>query len=350
MSIQRSVYSIFTVGILLGISSLKLSAQQDIYYTNYMFNRLTFNPAYAGNNSDDGRMCATIINKNQWLGWGPKKEGGAPVTQNINLNAPLGSHHGLGINIENDKIGFENNLNAVLSYAYKITMNGQQSLTIGASGGFMQKGLAGDKLKSLSYLLSGTQDPNIVSSQSQAIKPDFGAGVYYRKQNLGKLNDFYAGLSAKHLVAADMSYYSTASPTGSGFNIAKMVTHIYATAGAQLPLGANVLEPSFFLRTDTKKWQVDFNANYLMNNKYWVGASFHTDTKTFDAFNILAGMKFTNSLKAGISYDITATRLGPSQGNSYGTVEIMLQYCFKFMPVAQPPQKFFDTRRTDGWR
>ncbi|MBI3234785.1 MAG: PorP/SprF family type IX secretion system membrane protein [Bacteroidetes bacterium] len=92
-------------------------AQQDPYYSQFMFNRLTFNPAYSGNNSPD-KICATLVTKKQWLNFP-----GAPFSQNININTPLGSKHGLGFIIENDVLGFEKRLNFNLSYAYRIILH-----------------------------------------------------------------------------------------------------------------------------------------------------------------------------------------------------------------------------------
>lgn len=315
-------------------------AQQDAYYANFAFNKLHFNPGYGGMQSRD-KICATAIHKSQWMGFP-----GAVQFQNITLNSPMGKKSGIGLTIENDQIGFEANLNAQVNYAYQLKLANQQVLSLGASAGFIQKSLK-KGLKSLRELQGLGADPNVPTSDVSGLKPDVSLGVYYTRQNISRFYNFFAGASLRHILPGTIEYQGSGQ---SGLIKNKIVPHMYLTAGGEMQMGSNVLIPSVIFRYDLRKWQFDFNANYLMKNKYWVGASFRNDWFTrADALVLLAGYIFNPSLKVGYSYDFTVSRIGPLRGNSSGSHEICISYCFGFKTTTKPIIPLRDTRRLEGW-
>lgn len=315
-------------------------AQQDPYYAHFMFNKLTYNPAYAANNTQD-HVCATVVYKNQWFGWQ-----GTPTVQNVNVAANFGKN-GFGLNIEQDELGFLKGMNFGISYARKIEMSNQQSLSIGASAGFLQKALDGSKLRTLTDLqkmASGT-DPSIPLTNATQGKPDLALGVYYTKQSMMGLDNFYGGLSATHILPGKLTYASGGSIS--------LRPHISLIAGGEKPMGNNILQPNIKFRTDLTKTQFEINANYILQNQFWGGLSYRWDRYEVyrsDAFILMAGYKPMKNLKLGISYDVTLSRLGITRGNSFGTVEIMAQYCKTLRWEKPPIKKFYDTRRSRGWQ
>lgn len=58
-----------------------LFAQQDAQYTQYMFNTMSVNPAYAGSR---GQLSIAALYRSQWVGLD-----GAPKTQTLNLHSPI---------------------------------------------------------------------------------------------------------------------------------------------------------------------------------------------------------------------------------------------------------------------
>src|SRR5690349_18658589 len=80
----------------------KSYAQQLPQFTQYMFNRLVINPAYAGG---DGPLSLTLANRSQWLG-----VDGAPTTQTFTAHSMFTKKNGLGLSLVNDKIGVHKNL------------------------------------------------------------------------------------------------------------------------------------------------------------------------------------------------------------------------------------------------
>lgn len=337
---KLSIKALITTTICLLLIGNAAKAQQDPYYAHFMFNKLTYNPAYASNNMQD-HVCATVVYKNQWFGWL-----GTPTTSNFNVAANFGSN-GYGLNVEQDQLGFQKGINFSLSYSRKIELANQAALSIGASAGLIQKALDGTKLRTLTDLqkiASGT-DPSIPTTDATQSKPDLGFGLYYTKQSFMGLDNFYGGLSATHLLPGKLTY-----ATGGSINLR---THAQLIAGGDIQMGANVLQPNIKFRTDLTKTQFEINANYYINNQYWGGVSYRWDSYKIlyrsDAVILMAGWKPNPKLKFGISYDITVSRLGQFT-NSFGTVELMAQYCFKLDFKSPPTKKYYDTRRTNGWQ
>ena len=109
------------------LSSLNVLGQQDAMYSQYMFNTLAINPAYAGSRD---MLSATAMLRSQWVGIA-----GAPETQTISFDMPLRNKKiGLGVQAFNDNIGITNLNGGFVSYAYRILME-KSTLAFGLQGG-----------------------------------------------------------------------------------------------------------------------------------------------------------------------------------------------------------------------
>ncbi|MBL0343396.1 MAG: PorP/SprF family type IX secretion system membrane protein [Bacteroidetes bacterium] len=72
-------------------------AQFEPQFTQYMFNEMFINPAYAGSRE---QISATMVYRNQWVGLE-----GAPKTQTASIHGPLMNKKlGLGLTIMNESI------------------------------------------------------------------------------------------------------------------------------------------------------------------------------------------------------------------------------------------------------
>ncbi len=112
-SVVRSV--IFCFGLLL-ITAATVNAQQNAMYSQYVFNTLAYNPAYAGSRNV---FSATALYRNQWSGIK-----GAPTTATLTADAPFKEDRiGLGIQLINDELGVTKTTGAALSGAYRTTRN-----------------------------------------------------------------------------------------------------------------------------------------------------------------------------------------------------------------------------------
>ena len=79
---MKKVVSVFGFLLILALGTTSLSAQQDPQYTQYMYNTVAINPAYAGNR---GVTSIVGLHRSQWVGLD-----GAPRTQSLSIHSPIG--------------------------------------------------------------------------------------------------------------------------------------------------------------------------------------------------------------------------------------------------------------------
>ncbi|MCS7072911.1 MAG: type IX secretion system membrane protein PorP/SprF [Bacteroidia bacterium] len=272
-------------------------AQQESLFSQYMFNRLVINPAYAG--TKDG-LSLTALYRHQWTGFE-----GAPRTFTFSGHAPIMDRRsGIGGFVIADQYGANSAMAAGVNYAYRINFE-NSSLAFGVQAAAVQFGVDGTKLTTRQ-----SADRAIPRSSETVIKPDVGAGVFF---NTGK---FYTGLSISHLVEQDLGF-STAATSQQ----AKLSRHYYATMGYDIYVSENfVISPSVFGRyTAGAPFQFDLNANFMLLDRFWVGASYRHE----DAVIFLAGFHIIPQIRMGYSYDYTISNF---RGYNSGTHEIMLSY------------------------
>lgn len=299
-------------------------AQQDAQYSQFMFNKLTYNPGFTGT---EGKICVTGMFRSQWLGFGgggsltdPKAPpvGSSPQTFLGSIHSPLGDHFGVGLSISNDKIGFQNSLNPILSVSYRYTFKNADVLSFGIGAGIMQQSLDGSQLKALD-----PGDPRIPTANVKGIQPDFNLGMYYIRPQIWRFDNFYAGLSTTHINQAKIDYSMVQ---------VQMRMHLYFTTGASYQISSPLaIEPNFLLKYDQAKVTGDINVMAMYNNKIRGGLTY----RTVDAIAILAGYKIRPDLQVGMSYDLTTSKI---RDFSNGSIEVMVKYCF--MPTFEPkPEK-----------
>lgn len=302
------------LGILLATGASSVFAQQDAQFTQFFRNKLNYNSAYAG--SEEGKICASGLFRTQWLGFGSKEKGESPSTFGGNVHAPLlNGRLGLGLNIFNDKQGFENTLTPTLSVAFHQTFSNQHKLSAGVGVGFIQKSLDGTKLKA--------QDPNDPSIPKQSVTGnalDLNFGIYYQIPSIAGFDKVYASLSGAHLNQANVNYgpikYTAAM-------------HYYLMFGGVYDMGTFTIEPNVFVKNAVKT-TLDLNVMTTYNGNILGGITY----RTVDAVALLAGFVFPWDASVMLSYDLTTSKLSQF---SNGTVEIGYRQCFKFITEKPTP-------------
>ena len=284
------------------------SAQQDPQFTQWMQNKLMYNPGYAGTG---GGICAVAQFRQQWVNFD-----GAPqsiaFSGDMRLKAvPVG----VGLNVINDKIGPMKTLfiRAAGSYILPIK-NG--NLGIGLDVGILQKGISDTWITPE----PGKIDPNIPGIYEAAsnpdlnkIKYDLGFGAFY--QIPGK---FYVGLSSAHLPAQTV---------GSGDIKYKLSRHYYAMAGYTFPLNPrNTITPNIKYKSDLASTAVDVNLTYMYDNLLSVGGTLRAGDAAAAIIGYQSKPSGRNALvyKIGYSYDFTLSKI---KGYSSGTHEIIAGFC-----------------------
>lgn len=291
--------------ILLFASVGLLKAQQDAMYTQYMFNTLAINPAYAGSRNV---LSATALYRSQWVG-----VEGAPETQTLSFDSPLRNKKvGLGIQVFSDKIGITKTTGAFVSYAYRIIMD-KSTLSFGLQGGMSHYRA---DFTSVALRSDGSNYDYSFSQNVSKLIPNFGAGVFYNTDK------FYIGASVPHLLNNKLINDSVSV---SNELISKQYLHAFVLAGYVFELDPMLkLRPSFLLKAvGGAPLQADINANLWFRDVFSVGVSYRTKADISFLFEIQA----TDQFRIGYAYDRSLTKL--VQFNS-GSHEIMLRYEFGF--------------------
>lgn len=256
---------------------LALIAQQDPMYSMYMFNGHILNPAYAGSR-EQGSL--TLLHRQQWAGL----EGG-PSTQSFSFHAPTPDlHHGWGVAITHDAVGFTERLNADFTYAYRLHLGKQSSLALGLLGGFNYY------RTQLSQIATwDPQDPAFAQGDVRKVLPNAGTGLYFNSKKA------YAGISMPNILPATLHdpYFDAL--------ISQRDRPVFATAGVVVRLTDWVkLKPSILAKYSRGSGvHMDYNASLLFKDILWVGASFRPK----QAWVLMAEVNLTPYLRLGYAYD-----------------------------------------------
>lgn len=266
-------------------------AQQDAMYSQYMYNMLPLNPAYAGSRE---ALSATALYRNQWMGG----IDGAPVSQTLSIHTLLKNEKvGLGLTIANDKIAIQSNINIQLVYSYIINI-GAGKLALGLQGGAIN-------YKSDFSSLTFTNSETIAPASVSKFYPSVGAGAYFRSEKV------YIGLSAPRI---------TAFQGKSTQDEVLLAPHYYFTSGLNINLGDHfTFRPSVLLRaTQGVPLQSDVNGSFLYNSLLGLGVSYRHEESLIPMIQLYLG-KF----KIGYAYDYG---LGAIAKISNGSHEIFLNF------------------------
>lgn len=281
----------------------KVNAQQEAMYSQYMFNTLAINPAYAGSRNI---TSATALYRSQWVG-----VDGAPETATFTIDAPFNDKKiGLGLQVFSDKIGVTQNAGALASYAYRIRME-TGTLAFGLQAGYSQyrAGLSSVPLNTYSG-----PDAAFANDINKGLL-NIGTGVYYNSDR------FYIGLSAPQLLNNQLSNF-----TVSNSNVyTGQALHLFLASGVVIPLAYDFdLKPSVLVKgVKGAPIQADINANLWIKQVFSIGFQYRTNADIAAMMEIQATPQF----RLGYSYDRSTTKL--VQFNS-GSHEIMLRYEFGF--------------------
>jgi type IX secretion system PorP/SprF family membrane protein len=270
-------------------------AQQDAQYTQYMYNTININPAYAGSR---GVMSVFGLHRTQWVGLD-----GAPTTNTFSLNTPISnSNLGVGFSLVNDRIGptSDNTISADISYT--IPMNEVYKLSFGvkASGNIFN--LDTDKLDP-----AQANDPNLQNFNNE-FSPNFGAGVYLHSDKL------YLGLSVPNFLQ-DAKY------NDNDVAVFQERMNFYFIGGYVFDVSQSIkFKPAFLTKMVTgSPLQVDASANFLFFDKFMLGGAYRWDA----AVSALAGFQVTDGLFIGYSYDMETTQLRRYNSGSH---EVFLRF------------------------
>jgi len=287
------------------------NAQQLPQFTQYMYNTIAVNPAYAGSRE---ALSIVGLNRNQWAGFD-----GGPQTQTLSIHSPLSNEKiGLGLSLINDKTGYESLTYIYGDFSYTIQGNDNFKISFGLKAGLTTYKLA-------SELYNSATNDQYFNDRMDRLNPNFGAGILFHSDR------WYIGLSIPKLLNNDLNNQSEYA--------ALETVHYYALGGYVFDLSESLkLKPSFMVKyTEGAPFSTDVTANLLFDEKFWLGASYRINGKQRD-FGALVDFQVTEQFRVGYTYEIPTGEIRPYTSGSH---EILLMYEFRFTKNKMKSPRYF---------
>lgn len=300
MNKMKPVITLLMVAVVLLINQTG-NAQQHPIFTQYMFNGLVLNPAYAGSHES---MTLTASFRNQWTGIK-----NAPQTKVLSGHSPIRfSRSAAGVVITHDRVGVTRETMIYGTYSYRIPVSDNAKVAVGGQAGLTTYKGNFSELDITSQ--NNNPDPAFARNDGR-ILPNLGIGVYYYNKKS------YAGLSLPTLINNKLN-------TKDLLMEARQDRHYFLTAGHVFDLNADLkLKPNILLKwKENGPFQYDINTNLLIKNILWVGVSYRMN----DSVDGLLEWNTNDQLSIGYSYGYPISALATSQS---GTHEIVLNYRLK---------------------
>ena len=309
---MKTIFKLIIIALIV-INCNSVSGQQLPQFTQYMYNTISINPAYAGSRET---LSIVGLHRSQWVGI----EGG-PTTQTFSVHSPLKNQKiGLGFSFINDKLGYENFSYMYADFSYTINVSDKTKLAFGLKGGFTHYSLDEELLS----------DPSIVNDQyfndvSNRWSPNIGLGMMLHS------NKWYLSLSAPRVLNTDYNK----GKNGSVDYVALERVSYYLTGGLVFDLSENTkFKPAFMIKaTNGSPLSYDLTANFLMYEKLWLGAAYRLN-ESAGALGAIVDFQVSRQFRIGYAYEHPISDIRPY---SDGTHEILLMYeIFKNKRIKSP--------------
>lgn len=279
----------------------KVNGQTEAMYSQYMFNMMTVNPAYAGNRES---LSANFLYRKQWVGLD-----GAPQTTAVSVDGALSNKRvGLGIQLFDDRIGAEKATGSKLSVSTRIRVSENGILSGGLTAGLMN------------YQVNLTAVPNRFTPSDPAFgqnlnkwQPSVGMGLFYSTDR------FYAGFSIPNVIRTRLTELDMINSGIPKIND----QHYFVTSGFVTSLSEDVkLKPSVMMKVVSgAPVQFDLNTNLWLKDMIGLGVSYRTG----DAYVGMVELQASQQFRIGYAYDVTISRL---KGYNQGSHELYLRMEF----------------------
>jgi len=315
---MKNAIKIASLSVLLAIGKGG-SAQQNIQFTQYIFNSMSVNPAYTGYKE---QWFAQLGLRSQWVGIA-----GAPETGLLSVDGILDSEnkrHGLGAQLTADRLGPQAANSAYANYAFRLRLNDEdtQRLSFGIGVGMTQYSLDGSLLEPID-----NSDLILPAGKITNWVPDIRFGIYYYNPR------WYVGASVMDLLSGDQSNNIFRWDNTTTDNIRRR-RHVYIIGGALFNLSRGLgFRPSLLVKDDFKgPTTVDMNAMFIFDERFWVGGGWRTGVTVFEreynrvtgnslngrnSFSAVTQLYVTPALRIGYSYDYIVSRLSSVQNGSH---------------------------------
>ena len=275
-------------------------AQDQSMFTQYMFNGLAINPAYAGSHET---LSLTAHVRSQWVSFP-----GSPNTQSFSAHAPLRKDRvALGLQVSHNSIGVTSNTSIAPSYAFRLHFNNSAVLSMG-----LQVMLTNYKTN-FTELDPEDKTDNAFDKDVDRWLPNFGTGVYYYTKK------YYIGASMPLILKSDIN------TDGSKADKNSEIRYMYSLVGGYLIQASDkiVVKPNIMVSGEAGHTIFDLNTNVYFNGTIGAGLSYRWKESVAMLFEVI----ITDELRFGYSYDYV---LGNLNSITSGSHEVMLNYRFNF--------------------
>ena len=288
-------------------------AQQLPQFTQYMYNTISINPAYAGSRET---LSIVGLHRSQWVGL----EGG-PTTQTLSIHAPMRNEKvGLGLSFINDELGYENFSYLYGDFSYTIQTGANTKLAFGMKAGLTHYTIDHELLN----------DPSVINDLyfddvSNRWSPNIGAGLFLHT------NKWYLGLSAPRILNTDYNK----GRMGSIEYVSLERVSYYFTGGYVFDLSETTkFKPAALVKaTNGAPLSFDITANFLFNEVFWIGGSYRINESTA-AIGGIADFQVSKQLRLGYAYEYPISDL---RAYTSGTHEVLIMFeIFKSKRIKSP--------------
>ncbi len=288
--------------IALGLYADSAYAQQDAQYTQYMYNPLSVNPAYAGTRDV---FSFVGLYRSQWVGLD-----GAPTTMNFSLHSPVGEKVGLGVNFTRDEIFIADETFIDVAFSYTLDVSEKSKLSLGIQGGAHLLNIDSNRLNTGPFN-NGDGDTEI--NIDNKFSPQVGAGAFYYTDK------FYLGLSVPNILETE--HYDESSNSNNSSATAEERVNYYFMSGYTFDVSENLkFKPAVLTKlVEGSPLQVDLSANFLIYEKLTLGAAYRWSA----ALSGLVGFQVSDQIMLGVAYDRETTEL---QQYNDGSFEFFLRF------------------------
>lgn len=295
---KKLLFSLFIL-----TACFRLAAQQDHHYTQFMYNKLFYNAAYAGAR---GVPSVTGIFRSQWMGFD-----GAPQSGLLSFNSPfLTPRVGVGVVMSMKKIGLNRDFSGSLAYSYELIKLENVSVRAGIQGSIRSLSIAFDEATP-----NEIGDLSLDNQRVSSVFGNVGAGVYATF-----VERYYVGFSVPRI------YKNTIGFSNAGAElIAKEASHFYATAGGIFPVSEDInLMPAVLIKyVKNAPLDADVNLNIDIRKIVTAGLSYRMGGNGGgESLDLLVMWQASPQIGIGAAYDFPFSDL---KDYSSGSVELLFQ-------------------------
>jgi type IX secretion system PorP/SprF family membrane protein len=299
-------------------------AQQEVMYSQYMFNTLALNPAYAGSRDV---LSLTAVGRYQWLNNVP----GAPNTHSFTLDMPIKNEKmGIGLIGYNDAIGVAANTGLNIAYAYRFKLGSRTTMSLGLQPTYTNVSL---KLSNVVNLVDVDDDIFTGGDITRNVF-NVGLGAYISNDRA------FFGFSVPQVIEQRINNIANDSAAIDS----RIKRHYFTMMGLVFGKGNFKVKPSTLIRyTGGSNLGIDLNVNFWFKDKISLGFSGRKSQTALygqDLIDAIVGMfevQLTPQLRIGYAYDYNTTSLNTKSNEKLAkrlinapTHEWLLRYEFGY--------------------